>query len=222
MYLKRYQERVVGELAHFFDVCSAKKEEMATILAAVPEEMRDKIPANWVENTFNDLDIPYNDKCQNGLGAYYPRSVIKVPTGGGKTLLAVEAIREYQTRFAKKPHGLVVWIVPSETIYTQIVSDRLGLEAETIRVVEGDTDKLSWGTGTGGARTATIAGTAVFKAVDKVVEKARRIAAHILETAEADIEFDDEEGDGQPSEYEEWQDFMGGDEHYDQSENGEW
>ena len=37
-----------------------------------------------------------------------------------------------------------------------------------------------------------------------------------------DIEFDDEEGDGQPSEYEEWQDFMGGDEYYDHSENGEW
>ena len=75
------------------------------------------------------------------------------------------------------------------TIYTQIVSDRLGLEAETIRVIEGDTDKLSWGTGTGGARTATIGGTAVYKAVDKVIEKGRRIAAHLLEAAEADIEF---------------------------------
>jgi carbon-monoxide dehydrogenase large subunit len=78
-----------------------------------------------------------------------------------------------------------------ETIYTQIVSDRLGLDAETIRVVEGDTSQLSWGTGTGGARTATIAGTAVFKAVDKVVEKCRRIAAHMMETADTDIEFED-------------------------------
>jgi carbon-monoxide dehydrogenase large subunit len=78
-----------------------------------------------------------------------------------------------------------------ETIYTQIISDRLGLDAETIEVVEGDTSRLSWGTGTGGARTATIAGTAVFKAVDKVVEKTKRIAAHMLEAAEADIEFAD-------------------------------
>ena len=78
-----------------------------------------------------------------------------------------------------------------ETIYTQIISDRLGLEAETIEVVEGDTSRLSWGTGTGGARTATIAGTAVFKAVDKVIEKTRRIAAHMLEAAEADMEFAD-------------------------------
>jgi len=78
-----------------------------------------------------------------------------------------------------------------ETIYTQIISDRLGLEAETIEVVEGDTSRLSWGTGTGGARTATIAGTAVYKAVDKVIDKTKRIAAHMLEAAEADIEFKD-------------------------------
>ncbi len=78
-----------------------------------------------------------------------------------------------------------------ETIYTQIVSERLGLEAESIRVLEGDTDKLSWGTGTGAARTATIGGGAVFFAVDKVIEKGRRIAAHMLEAAPADIEFGD-------------------------------
>ncbi|MDA0240410.1 MAG: xanthine dehydrogenase family protein molybdopterin-binding subunit, partial [Proteobacteria bacterium] len=63
-----------------------------------------------------------------------------------------------------------------ETIYTQIISDRLGMEAEDIRVIEGDTDKLAWGTGTGGARTATIGGGAVYRSVDKVIEKGRRIA----------------------------------------------
>jgi carbon-monoxide dehydrogenase large subunit len=95
------------------------------------------------------------------------------------------------------PGGTVTVLVGStaggqshETIYTQIVSDRLGLDAESIRVVEGDTDKLSWGTGTGAARTATIGGTAVYKAVEKVIEKGKRIAAHMLEAAEADIEFE--------------------------------
>jgi carbon-monoxide dehydrogenase large subunit len=77
-----------------------------------------------------------------------------------------------------------------ETIYTQIVSERLGLEAEKIRVVEGDTEKLSWGTGTGAARTATIGGTAVYKAVEKVIDKGRKIAAHLMEAAETDIEFE--------------------------------
>ena len=121
MYLKRYQERVVGELSHFFETCAEKKAEMAKILATVPEEMRSKIPANWVENAFEALELGYYDKPKNGLSNYYPRSVVKVPTGGGKTLLAIEAIKEYQKRFAKKQHGLVVWIVPSETIYTQTI-----------------------------------------------------------------------------------------------------
>ena len=121
MYLKRYQERVVADLSHFFDACADKREEMHKILSVVPEEMRDKIPANWVENVFKELDYPYNDKAQNSLGKFYPRAVVKVPTGGGKTLLAIEAIKEYQTRFAKKQHGLVVWIVPSETIYSQTI-----------------------------------------------------------------------------------------------------
>ncbi len=96
------------------------------------------------------------------------------------------------------PGGTVTVLVGStaggqshETIYTQIVSDRLGLDAETIRVIEGDTGKLSWGTGTGAARTATIGGTVVFKAVEKVIDKAKRIAAHLLEAAEDDMEFAD-------------------------------
>jgi carbon-monoxide dehydrogenase large subunit len=77
------------------------------------------------------------------------------------------------------------------TIYKQIVCERLGIDAETIQVVEGDTSRLAWGTGTGAARTATIAGTALFNAVDKVIAKGKRIAAHVLEAAEDDIAFED-------------------------------
>ncbi len=78
-----------------------------------------------------------------------------------------------------------------ETIYTQLVSNALGLDANAIRVVEGDTDRLSWGEGTGASRTATIGGSAVAKAVEKIILKGKRIAAHLLETAEADIDFAD-------------------------------
>jgi carbon-monoxide dehydrogenase large subunit len=77
------------------------------------------------------------------------------------------------------------------TIYTQLVSERLGLDAESIQVVEGDTGRLAWGTGTGAARTATIAGSALYHAVDKVIAKGKRIAAHLLEAADDDIEFAD-------------------------------
>ena len=78
-----------------------------------------------------------------------------------------------------------------ETIYTQIVSEKLGIDSERITVIEGDTSKLSWGTGTGAARSATIGGTVVFRAAEKIIDKAKRIAAHMLEAAADDIEFKD-------------------------------
>ncbi|MFN3890583.1 MAG: xanthine dehydrogenase family protein molybdopterin-binding subunit [Beijerinckiaceae bacterium] len=96
------------------------------------------------------------------------------------------------------PSGAVTILVGStaggqshETIYTQIVSQRLGVDVENIRVVEGNTEKLSWGTGTGAARTATIGGSVVYKAVDKIIAKAKRIAAHMLEASVEDIALED-------------------------------
>ena len=77
------------------------------------------------------------------------------------------------------------------TIYTQIVSDVLGIDAEKIRVVEGDTSKLAWGSGTGAARTATLCGTVVFQAAEKTREKGRRIAAHMMETTPEEVTFED-------------------------------
>ena len=77
------------------------------------------------------------------------------------------------------------------TIFTQIVSDILGMDAEKIQCVEGDTSRHSWGSGTGAARTATICGSVVMLAAEKTREKGRRIAAHMLEAADADIEFAD-------------------------------
>lgn len=78
-----------------------------------------------------------------------------------------------------------------ETIYTQIVSEKLGIDSDRITVIGGDTSKLSWGTGTGAARSATIGGTVVFQAMEKIIDKAERIVAHMLEDAADDIEFKD-------------------------------
>ena len=95
------------------------------------------------------------------------------------------------------PSGTVTVLVGStphgqghETIYKQLVCERLGLEPGDIRVIEGDTDKVSFGTGTGGSRTATIGSGAVFEAIDKIIEKTRKIAAGLLEAAEADVAFE--------------------------------
>ena len=78
-----------------------------------------------------------------------------------------------------------------ETVFKQLVSDRLGLEFEAIRYVQGDTDVVAYGHGTGGSRVSGLGGSALLGAVEKVVEKGRHIAAHALETSEADIEFAD-------------------------------
>ncbi|NSW52983.1 MAG: DEAD/DEAH box helicase family protein [Anaerolineae bacterium] len=127
MYLKKYQQRVASEFEHFFNVSRAKKDALLSVLAnlenlPLPVEAKKSLMGmNWVEQTFNEVGRPYIDHCSNGLGQKYPRAVLKIPTGGGKTLLAVEAIRAYQTLFARRRTGLVVWVVPSETIYSQTV-----------------------------------------------------------------------------------------------------
>jgi len=120
MYLKKYQIRVVNELKNFLQTAKANHDAVNTARKVLPKNLRHNL--NYVQTTFEALSIPLNDNCKNGLEDYYPRVVMKVPTGGGKTILAVETIREYQTLFAQKRNGLVVWVVPSETIYSQTVN----------------------------------------------------------------------------------------------------
>lgn len=119
MYLKKYQIRVVQDLKHFFQTAKNQKSAIEAAAKVLPENMRNSL--NYVQSTFDSISKAYVDNCKNGLGHYYPRTSLKVPTGGGKTILAVEAIREYQNLFAERKNGLVVWIVPKETIYTQTV-----------------------------------------------------------------------------------------------------
>jgi aerobic carbon-monoxide dehydrogenase large subunit len=78
-----------------------------------------------------------------------------------------------------------------ETIYKQLVCDRLGLNPDQVHYVQGDTEKVAIGEGSGGSRTATLGGSAVYLATEKIVAKAKAIAAHLLEAAEADIAFAD-------------------------------
>ena len=120
MYLKRYQHKVVIALQQFYRAARETKDSFAPLRVKMPTHLQYTL--NWVEPVFASVNKEYRDKCKNGLNEWYPRIIMKVPTGGGKTLLAVEAIREYQNLFAQKRTGLVVWIVPTETIYTQTVN----------------------------------------------------------------------------------------------------
>ena len=62
--------------------------------------------------------IPYSPR-QDGMGRPVPNVVFKVPTGGGKTFLAVEALSKIFGRYLGRHHGFVLWIVPNEAIYSQ-------------------------------------------------------------------------------------------------------
>jgi carbon-monoxide dehydrogenase large subunit len=77
------------------------------------------------------------------------------------------------------------------TPFAQIVSERLGIPFEKIRLLQGDSDKLIIGGGSGGSKSAMHSGTALVEAAGKVVEQGKAIAAHVLEAAVADIEFKD-------------------------------
>jgi carbon-monoxide dehydrogenase large subunit len=77
-----------------------------------------------------------------------------------------------------------------ETTFAQVVADRLGLPIENVEIVHGDTSKVLFGMGTYGSRSIAVGGTAIVKALDKIVAKGKKIAAHLLEASEADIEYD--------------------------------
>ena len=78
-----------------------------------------------------------------------------------------------------------------DTTFCQIAADRLGLPIEDVALVEGDTGSIPFGNGTWGSRSLSVGGIAIMKAADKVIDKAKRLAAHMLECAEEDLFYED-------------------------------
>ena len=78
-----------------------------------------------------------------------------------------------------------------ETTFAQLVSDRLGVSIDNVAIVHGDTDKVQFGMGTYGSRSGAVGMTAISKALDKIEAKAKKVAAHVMEAAEGDVEFKD-------------------------------
>ncbi len=76
-----------------------------------------------------------------------------------------------------------------ETTFAQIVADALGVALEDVEVLHGDTESVPFGMGTYGSRSLAVGGSALRKGLDKIIEKATKIAAHLLEAAEEDLEF---------------------------------
>jgi aerobic carbon-monoxide dehydrogenase large subunit len=109
-----------------------------------------------------------------GVGLWESAEVRVNPTGSVEVLTGTHA------------HGQ-----GHETTFAQLVSERLGIPIDNVSVVHGDTDKVQFGMGTYGSRSGAVGMSALVKALDKVEAKAKKVAAHMLEAAETDIEFKD-------------------------------
>ena len=111
--LKEYQKRVVKDIEEFFEHLDKSRSGGAV---------------DYISPVFTDLMLKnrtrqFPDRPITGAGKFYPRVCIKMPTGGGKTLIAIETIRAYQNLFAKRKTGLVVWITHRDQIYRQTIEN---------------------------------------------------------------------------------------------------
>lgn len=78
-----------------------------------------------------------------------------------------------------------------ETMFKQILHEKLGIDPNEVQYIDGDTDRVAFGMGTNGSRSTVLGGSAVFAAADKVIAKGKLLAGHLLEAGEQDIEFVD-------------------------------
>jgi carbon-monoxide dehydrogenase large subunit len=80
-----------------------------------------------------------------------------------------------------------------ETTFAQVVADKLGVPFENVEIVHGDTGAVPMGMGTYGSRSIAVGGSAIIRCCDKIIEKGKKIAAHLMEASPGDIEFDNGE-----------------------------
>jgi len=116
-----------------------------------------------------------------GIGTY-----LEVTAGGGKELGDIHF----------EPDGSVTIITGTmdfgmghATTFAQILSDKLGVPFDRIRTVEGDSDRMSFGGGSGGSKSVMFAGTALTESAELVIERGKQIASYVLEASAGDIEF---------------------------------
>jgi len=189
-------------------------EKAARELGIDPAELRRRntIPASAMpyttpmRQTYDSGDFGKNLKDALHLAAYdgieerraAARRHGKLLGIGVGTTVAATGGRDYEhAEIRFDPAGGVVLITGSMdhgqghgTTFKQVLSEKLGIDADLIRYRYGDSDLVTMGIGTFGSRSAQLAGSAIVLAADKLVEKGRKIAAHILEAAAADITFE--------------------------------
>lgn len=111
--------------------------------------------------------------------------------GWGAGLYESASVRVYLTGKVTVTTGSLPHGQGHETTFAQLVADRLGVPYEDIEVEHSDTRGAPFGFGTYGSRSLAVGGTAIYKSVDKIIDKAKLLAAHLLEAAPEDIVFED-------------------------------
>lgn len=134
MELKEYQQGVLGKLDRYLTVLAEQREEAEDFVEFQKSKGKAATLGDYCRDAWDQLNterlLPYLYQNGNpvvasylsrydGLGSSIPNICLKVPTGGGKTLLATAAIERVQTDYFKRQTGLVLWVVPSEAIYRQ-------------------------------------------------------------------------------------------------------
>lgn len=129
-----YQDRVLTTIDTYLDVLKEKKaeaDEIAELAASKPHlnlEVPDFAEAAWQELKAagklpaSRANMPFSER-RDGVGRPVPNAVLKVPTGGGKTYLAVNGVSRIMGRYLGRNTGFVLWIVPNEAIYTQTLKN---------------------------------------------------------------------------------------------------
>jgi type III restriction enzyme len=135
MELKDYQAKVVERVSRYLDTLRDKQEEAEEYAAFQRSRGRESEPRNYCADTWEQMHadgllplirnrqgepmaMPYVDR-RDGLNRPVPNVCLKVPTAGGKTLLAAAAIERVTTDYLRKQTGFVLWVVPSDAIYRQ-------------------------------------------------------------------------------------------------------
>ncbi len=124
--LKQYQQRVVSVLSSYFDALADRRTQDEKVMGSLPADVRVRLAENldYSADAWKAIVVPgmpYTPH-RNEIGDPYADVYIKVPTGGGKTLLACKAIEEAYRRFYQKRFGFLLWIVPSSQIYSQTLA----------------------------------------------------------------------------------------------------
>src|SRR5262249_50215609 len=117
-----------------------------------------------------------------GIGCY-----LEVTAGGGKELGAIHFENDGHVTIIT---GTLDFGMGHATTYAQILNDRLGIPIDRVRMIEGDSDRMAFGNGSGGSRSVMFAGTALTESAAIVIERGKQIASHVLEASVNDIEFE--------------------------------